>query len=261
MSLNLHLEHFENSFTMDTSARLVVSTVSNIQDSAATIDLSGFDVSASVFGETFYIKMDTDIIGDASSVWYYVDKSKWTNSTDTMNPIHGVATLGQFVDSDDIGEDFIREIARQCFGTHLASDLFTNENAMYTDISGKCALVSTDINSKISAADIAAGTITNMPTDASSNKYLTDAYDGSNNLTKLMFNALYALDTPRFADISSNHSYPEKGVGFYKLPFEANDVIEFRLTLSPHPDTFISVPTKSGIELENRIYKCKLTLK
>ena len=261
MSLNLHLEHFENAFTMDTSAQLVITTVANISGQDATIDLSGYSVSASTFGETFYIKTDTDIVGDASSVWYYVDKTKWTNSTNTMNPIHGAVSTGQYVDNDDIGKDFIREIARQCFGTHLGSDLFTNESAMYNDISSQCAAVSTDINSKISAADTNNGNISGILTDGNSLKYLDDSFDGSNNITKLMFNALYDLSAGRFQDISSNYSYSEKGSGFYKLPFATGDQIEFKLTLSPHPQTFTAVPTKpSNTALEDRVYRCRLTL-
>lgn len=260
MSLNLHLEHFENAFTMDTSAQLVISTVSNISNHNATIDLSGYDVSASVFSETFYIKTDTDILGDASSVWYYVDQSKWINSANTMNPINGVVTAGQYVGNDDVGKDFIREIAKQCFGTHLGTDLFTNEDAMYLDISGKCANVSLDINSKISAADISSGNIAGMKEDLSFNKYLDDSFDGSNNITKLMFNAFYDIDQTRYADISVNYSYTEKGPGFFKLPFIAGDTIEFRLTLSPHADTFTSIPTTTGTP-SNRVYRCRLILK
>jgi hypothetical protein len=257
MPLQLNLEHFESAFTMDTSAALVVSTVSNVSGHAATITLNT-SVSASAFKNTFYIKADTDILSDASSVWYFVDKSKWANASATLNPINGTVTDGQYVASDDVGKDFIREIANQCFGTHLGSDLFTNEDAMFTDISGKCATVSVDLNSKISAADITSGNVSGI-LGSEGSYYLDDSFDGSNNITKLMFDSLYTQFPTRFVDISSNLSYTSKGTGFYHLPFEANDVIEFKLTLTPHADTFTGIPTKSG-DPDPRVYKCSLTL-
>lgn len=262
MSLNLHLEHFENSFTMETSAALATTQVANIGNEDATIDLSGFDVSATVFQETFFIKTDTDIAGDASSVLYYVDKSKWANHVNAMNPFHGMVTTGQFVDGDNVGQDFIREIALQCFGTHLGSDLFTNENEMTDDISSNCSTVADNIATKIENVDIL-NTNNNgdMQQDLSNLYYLTDAQDGSNNLTKLMFNAIYRLDETRFQDISTNYTYPGRPVGYYKLPFLAGDQIEYRLTISPNPLTFTNVPTKpTSTTLNDRIYKVRLTL-
>lgn len=260
MSLRLHLEHFESSFTMDTPAELQLPTVGAVPTNRTVLDLSGYDVSASVFSLTFFIKADTDIIGDASSVLYYVDKTKWSNSIGTMNPNNGKVSEGQYEDDDDMGHDFIKDLARQCFGTHLAANLFTNEGAMLDDISGKSLNVSIDINDKISAADISDGNIEGMLGEAG-NKHLDDTFDGNNNITKLMFNSLFGSFPTRFADISNNYPYPGKEKGFYQLPFEAGDQIEFVLTLSPHPDTFTSIPTKpAGTTPDNRVYTCRLTL-
>ena len=89
--------------------------------------------------------------------------------------------------------------------------------------------------------------------------HLDDSFDGSNNITKLMFNALYSNFPTRFVDISSNLSYTEKGTGFYHLPFVAGDKIEFKLTLTPHADTFTAIPTKTGSP-DPRVYRCQLTL-
>lgn len=218
-----------------------------------------YDVSVNILTETFYYKLSTNDITDISNIHYYVDKTKWNNISTNINPHNSSLHSGGFINNDTIGEDIIRHIANQCFGTHLVANIFTNESTLYNDVIQNCINVSTDIETKISAIDISDGIISGMMVDASGNKYMDYTFDGSNNLSKIMFDSLYDLSAGRFA--KDEDKYAEKGDLFYKMPFLPNDEISFKLTICPHIDTFTAIPVpQSGEQISERIYKCVMKM-
>ena len=228
-----------------------------INDEDATVKV--FDVSTNILAETFYYKLSTNDITDTSNVHFYVDKSKWANISTNINPQNGSIQYGGFISNSTIGEDIVHDIAKQCFGTHLVANIFTNESALYNDIIQKCVGVSTDIEAKISALDISDGNVLNMLIDSSGNKYMNYTFDGSNNICKIMFDSLYDLSAGRFE--KDEDKYTEKGESFYKMPFLPEDQIAFKLRISPHPDTFIAIPViPTETPIIERIYECVLNV-
>lgn len=207
--------------------------------SDATITLST-SVSASVMQNTFYFRGDQPITVDASFVYYYVDSSKWSNKSTTLSPKNGIVTSNAYVASDTVGKDFLRDLARQLFGTYLGADLFTNEDSVVADINSQCDTVAANIVTLLNSIDITTGTFNGLETDGSGNKYLPDNTSTSN-ITRELFNELITSAPTRFSDLILN--YTGIDTGFYKLPILAGDTITFQLTISPAASQISAVPT------------------
>ena len=122
MSINLVLSAFESNFTLQTSATLPdYEPALGAVD--ATIDLT-VNVPLATIRNTFYYRTDDPITSDASFVYYYVDKSAWSTFSSDMNPFNGTVTDGYYGSNttDDIGKDFLRELAKQLFSTYIGAE-------------------------------------------------------------------------------------------------------------------------------------------
>lgn len=238
--VNFILTAMNSQFTLSTSAEIPANQLGNSSD--ATIHLT-YSVPATVLQDTFFYRTDNYITSDASFVYHYVDMSKWPDALRTLNPQNGTVVSNCYVANDDIGMDFIRNLAEQLFGTYLAADIFTNETEVTADISNNCDMVAAAIISLLTSIDKTNGSLVGISTDSSGNKYMDDN-TSSSNICREIFNQLITSDPTRLVDIKSNWQY-NAGIedGFYRMPVLPDDNISFTMSIFPSPNQTIAIPT------------------
>ena len=257
-NINVVLRAMNTQIGLNTSAEMpYYSSLSNTSDALLTLTTS---VPATILQSTFYFRTDSYITPDSSFSYYYVDKSKWTNLQTVINPKNGTITGNAYVLNDNISKDFMRDLSRQLFGTYKVADLFTNEDAIVTDINAKCDTVAVTIDSLITSIDKTTGTLSGMMQDSSGNKYFGDN-DSTSNISRELFLELITYTPERFSDLKSNWLYNEGSLddGYYKMPILPGDVFTFKLTLSPASDQLIKVPTGTS-EMATRSYTVVLNI-
>lgn len=248
-NVNFVLTALNSQFQLSTAGAIPIYTPTLTSDAVITLNTT---VSADVMQNTFFYRTDRDITLDASFVYYYVDSSKWTNQSTVLNPKNGVVTTNMYVAEDGVGKDFLRDLAKQLFGTYLGADLFTNEDSVITDIHAKCDSVATYAVALINSIDKTAGTSTLLKTDLSGGKYLDDNVSTSN-ISRELFNQLITAAPTRFTD-TKPQKYNAEEDGFYKLPILQGDTITFKMTIAPSTTQTTAVPT-GPTSLLSRSYK------
>ena len=250
-NVNFALSALNSSIQLSSSSVIPSYDLSFNADATITLNTR---VPASVLQNTFFFRTDSPITTDASFVYYYVDTTMWPNKNTTLSARNGVVTRNAYVTSDTGAKDFLRDLARQLFGTYLGADLFTNEDAVVADINSKFDTVADNIISLLLAIDKTDGIFSGITADLSGNKYLKD--DTSiRNISRELLNELITAAPNRFIDIKTNYKYNEGTEdGFYKIPIMADDTITFKLTVIPAPNQTTSVPTVGDTLLNNRTY-------
>lgn len=239
-NVNFVLSALNRQFQLATGTSIPSYTPTLTSDAVITLNTS---VSASVMQNTFFYRADKDITLDASFVYFYVDASKWTDKSTVLNPKNGVVTTNMYVSNDGVGKDFLRDLAKQLFGTYLGADLFTNEDSVITDVNAKCDDVATYAVALVNSIDKTVGTSTLLKTDLSGAKYLDDNVSISN-ISRELFNQLMTSAPTRFND-AKLQKYNASGEedGYYKLPIFQGDTITFKMTISPSATQTAAVPT------------------
>ena len=252
--VDMTLTAFDSAFVLTQQA--ILPDVSYALDVSAEITLTQ-QISASDLSGVFFFKTDEDITGelitDTSNVEYYLDRSQFTGGQATLNAMNGIVTTGYYGSNttDHLGKDFLRDMAQQLFNTHFGVDLFTNEDAVVTDISGKSAVVAADIFTKMGNVD-KTNTALSGP-DVSYGYYTTDTDSSNTNLTREILNQLLTLAPGRFTDKTTLRLASDIS-GVYGMPFVTNDTISYKLSVTAHPDQNTTIATgKSG--LGTRTYK------
>ena len=249
-AVNFVLSAFESAFT-SAAATVPSQTLTLTTDATLTLSTS---VSQSVLQNTFFFRADQPITSDASFVYYYVDKSAWSASQDVLNPKNAIVTANGYAPSDNVSKDFIRDLAKQLFGTYLGADMFTNEDAVVTDINTKCDAVALSLQTLISSIDKTSGSISGILTDASGAKYLPDDTSASN-ISREMLNQIFQAAPSRFASIQTDYLYHGTDDGYYRMPILSGDTITFMLTITPASGQAAAVLTgKTQGELTVRKY-------
>ena len=239
-NINFVLSGLNSYLTLSTPGEIPnYQPTSLITDATITLD---YTVSASDLQKTFFYRTDNPITTDASFVYYYVDTTKWSNQSTTLNPKNGIVTVGGYVANDPGSKDFLRDLARQLFGTYLAADLFTNEDAVVADIHAKFDIVASNVVALLTSTDRTSGSLIGMSTDEFGKKYLKDNTSTSN-ISRELFNQLITNAPARFVDISNNSFYNLAEDGFYKMPIISGDKISFKVTISPSTSQIVAVPT------------------
>ena len=249
-TINFVLTALNRQFQLSTGSSIPSYNPTLTSDAVITLNTT---VPEDVMQNTFFYRTDKDITLDASFVYYYVDSSKWTNKSTVLNPKNGVVTTNMYVSNDGVGKDFLRDLAKQLFGTYLGADLFTNEDSVITDVNAKCDDVATYAVALINSIDKTVGTSTLMKTDLSGAKYLDDQVSISN-ISRELFNQLMTNAPARFSDTKLQKYNASGEDGFYKLPIFEGDTITFKMTISPSATQTTAVPT--GLtSLLSRSYK------
>ena len=194
---------------------------------------------------------------DTSYVDFYVDIAQWTNLVVVLNPNNGTVTSNAYVDGDTVAKDFLRDLAKQLFGTHLGAKLFTNEDNVISDIISKCDTVATSLLFLLSSIDKTSGTMSALQTDSSGNKYFRSNTTSSNNISGELFNQLRVKANDRFnTQYNYNETYED---GFYRMPILAGDSITFKITISPSSEQRMIIPTATT-SLIDRTYTVVLNV-
>jgi len=251
-AVDIVLQAFDSSFVLTQQA--ILPDLSYSLDVSAEINLTQ-QISAADLSGVFFFKTDEDITSlptDSSYVEYYVDRTQFTGGAATLNPMNGTVGTGSYTAGDHLAKDFLRDMAQQLFNTHFGVDLFTNEDAVITDISGKAATVAADIFTLIGNVDKTNG-INMGGTNATYGKYKKDDVS-TTNLTREILNQLLTLSPTRFTDKTALRL---GGVpGLYGMPFVAGDSISYKLSVTAHASQNTTVATGKGV-LGTRTYRIK----
>ena len=256
LPVDMVLDAFESSFILTEQATLP--DLSYILDVSAEITLTQ-QMTASDLSAVFYFRTDEDITSelgtDTSNVQYYVDRSKWVGGKNALNPMNGIVDTGYYGSNstDHLAKDFLRDMAQHLFNTHFAVDIFTNEDAVVSDISGKADVdVASTIYTLMGNVDIA--TANGNGQDGSGHYFQKD--DTANtNLTREILNQLITKSPGRFQDKKTMRLYSDVS-GIYGMPFVAGDTLAYKLTVSANPSQNTTVNTGKSA-LQPRTYKVK----
>jgi hypothetical protein len=171
---------------------------------------------------TFYVHSDSEDLTDvaADDLKFYSDNAGtfWT----TTNPADAILDMSAIYQAapegvKTVAHDFIRHLAKSLFGTHFGVDLFTNEEALVSEVQAICN--GTDGAWK-AINDVFAGAASPMDYSASDSSNLCCVlYQQILNVAKSRLSALELLDGSTAED------------NLYSLPFIENDSISFKLTL------------------------------
>ena len=250
--IDMVLDVFDSAFTLSSQALL---PDLSYQITASAEILLTQQISASDLSAVFYFKTDEDITSlpsDSSNVMYYLDRSKWTGGQATLNPMNGIITSGYYGSNttDNLAKDFLRDMAQHLFNTHFGVDLFTNEDAVVSNISTNAASKATDIYNMMGAVDI---TNTGLEgPDASNNYYKKD--DTSNtNLTREILNQLLTAAPGRFDDKVALRLNSDVS-GCYGMPFIAGDTLSYKLYVTANSNQHLTINTGKP-QLNTRTYK------
>ena len=256
LPVDMVLDAFESSFILTEQASLP--DLSYILDVSAEITLTQ-QMTASDLSAVFYFRTDEDITSelgtDTSNVQYYVDRNKWVGGKNALNPMNGIVDTGYYGsnNTDHLAKDFLRDMAQHLFNTHFAVDIFTNEDAVVSDISGKADVdVASTIYTLMGNVDIA--TANGNGQDGSGHYFQKD--DTANtNLTREILNQLITKSPGRFQDKKTMRLYGDVS-GIYGMPFVAGDTLAYKLTVSANPSQNTTVNTGKSA-LQPRTYKVK----
>jgi hypothetical protein len=253
MVVNFTLTGLNQNFTLGVSGELA-------GEAPVTLDVSAiavYNVKLSDMLAVFKFQSDSFDVNDtdASDIKYYVYMSNWPANL-KLNPVHAgslssspiLATGGSISDEKNlVKHDFVRYLAEQLFNTPHGVDLFSNEDALLSDLVSKGATARQAIDASLNAVnqDSAAN-------GTSPNKYSTNALTGAANFSRELMRQIANQSPARFAGISSS-------TAIQSVPLEENDTISFKVSVSPAANQHNLTSRPSAFN--TRVYQIKLVLK
>ena len=253
MVVNFTLSGLNQAFTLDVSGQLA-------GEAAVTLDVSCiaiYNVKLSDMLAVFKFQSDSFDVNDtdASDIKYYVDMDNWPANL-KLNPVHahGLSTHPILLDSADIvaeknlvKHDFVRYLAEMLFNTPHGVDLFSNEDAILSDLVTKGAAAYTSIKAALDAVNK-----TNAAAGPSLNKYSTNAQNTAANFSRELLRQVAHHDPARFAGIANQTT-------IQSIPLAVNDTISFKTSISPYPAQHTLTLRPNAFN--TRVYEIKLFLK
>jgi hypothetical protein len=194
---------------------------------------------------------------DASDIKYYVYKSAWDTAKLKVNPVHAhtlsttplLETAGDVVANKNlVKHDFVRYLAKCLFNTPHGVDLFSNEDALLTDLVQKGAAARLAIDASLVAVDVS-----NAAFGTAGSKYSTNALTTPANFSRVLLRQVANVRPARFyeADVSG-------ASGIQSVPFKNGDTISFKTSIAPaslqHNLTGVAGP------FVPRVYKIQLVM-
>ena len=246
------LEGLNQTFSLDVSGALAGEVPATIDASCVAI----YKVQTSDMKAIFKYQADSFDVNDldASDIKYYVYMGAAFPSNLKLNPAHAhtletdpiLTTAGDVVANKNlVKHDFVRYLALSLFNTPHGVDLFSNENALLTDLVQKGAVARLAIQAALNAVDNSNATYGTSP-----GKYNTNAENTSSNFSRVLLRQVANQAPARFygiADISGIHS----------IPFENNDSISFKVSISAASGQH-NLTGRSAFN--TRVYKIRLDL-
>lgn len=252
--VNFTLSGLNQSFVLGVSGELA-------GEAAAALDVSCiaiYNVKLSDMLAVFKFQSDSFDVNDtdASDIKYYVDMGNWPANL-KLNPVHAhtLTTTPILESGGDIAveknlvkHDFVRYLAQKLFNTPHGVDLFSNEDALLSDLVSKGATAYNTIKAALDAVNMSSAAH-----GASSSKYSTNAENTSANFSRELLRQVAYHAAARFGTEVSNVSTIQS------VPLAVNDTISFKVSISPYPaqHTLTSRPSA----FDTRVYEIKLVLK
>jgi hypothetical protein len=145
-----------------------------------------------------------------------------------------------------VKHDFVRYLAKSLFNTPHGVDLFSNEDALLTDLVQKGAVARLAIDASLNAVNQ-----DNAANGSASHKYSTNLQNTAANFSRVLLRQVANVRAARFHDVSG-------ASGIRSIPFENGDTINFKVAISPaslqHDLTGQTGP------FHTRVYKIQLDL-
>lgn len=254
-AVNFTLSAFDDAFTLGISGELA-------GEAPATLDVSAvavYNVKLSDMLAVFKFQSDSFDVNDtdASDIKYYVYKDAWPANL-KLNPANAamvaggvpgqiLATTGSIVaEKNLVKHDFLRYLAEQLFNTPHGVDLFSNEDALLSDLVDK----GVDAREAIEAA-LAAVDQSTAANGTSPHKYSTNALTGNTNLCRELMRQVANAAPSRF--------YGTQNVTTVQsVPIEDGDSINFLLSVSAAADQHDLTERPSAFD--TRVYKIQLNI-
>jgi hypothetical protein len=254
-AVNFTLSAFDDSFTLGISGELA-------GEAPATLDVSAvavYNVKLADMHAVFKFQSDSFDVNDtdASDIKYYVYKNAWPANL-KLNPANAamvaggtpglvLATAGSVVaEKNLVKHDFLRYLAEELFNTPHGVDLFSNEDALLSDIVSKGVDARESIEAALAAVDQASAANGTAP-----HKYSTNALTGNTNLCRELMRQVANAAPGRFASITNSSD-------IQSVPIEDGDSINFLLSISPAAGQHDLTERPSAFD--TRVYKIQLNI-
>lgn len=255
--VNFTLSGLNQEFTLGVSGELAAAAAAVLDVSASAV----YNIKLSDMLKVFKFQTDSFDVNDtdASDIKYYVfDASNaWptnlvlnpANADMSLNPIF--ATGGDIeANKNKVKHDFVRYLALKLFNTAYGVDLFSNEDALLSDLVSKGATAHAAIKTALAAVSTTAAGLAN--TDANGLKYATNDLSGNTNFSRELLRQVAYAAPSRFAGISNISSVQS-------IPLQADDTINFKVSISADAaqHNLTNVPGPFDV----RVYQIRLVLK
>jgi len=266
--VNFVLESLESSVTLGLLASVFKSTITDITSDARAVLYVKQSDAKSIFK---YQTDSFDAINDPDSdIKYFLHYDKFTDLA--INPANAMLNAAESANavaltdknSDAfaankslLAHDFLRHISKNLFGTHLGVDIFNNEKELIQNIRSVCSdaaegNVMYGINASVKkvSTESTDDTVVGLKGDAGS-KYMTNENETNENLCRVLFGQMMENASARFAAIEDSEDEQP-------LPFEVDDSINFKLTVSPAADQHLL--TRTSEDVPSRSYEIRLVI-
>lgn len=266
--VNFVLSSLESSVQLGLLAAVYKTSIVDITSNARSV----FYVTKSQVQDIFGYQTDSfDTINDPDSdIKYFVHYDKFTdlglNPANTMLDAAESANAIALTDKTGVAlapektllaHDFLRHMAKDLFGTHLGVDIFNNEKELIQNIRSVCSSdASGNVMHGINAAvkkvstESTDATLTGLKGTAGA-KYMTNENNTSENLCRVLFEQMMDNVSGRFATIGDVQTEQS-------LPFEVEDSINFKLTVSAAPNQHLL--TRDATAVASRSYEIRLVV-
>jgi hypothetical protein len=269
--VHFNLPNLNTSITMSVSGDLLKLDIPLLEADA----IAEYYVTASDMRNVFMFQSDSDdvdTITNGTDIKYFVRKNLWPSGL-ILNPCHAwVQSAQQIATTDKLGviadnrelvkHDFVRHIAKSLFNTHLAVDLFTNENELKYDLAYKGHNTAwSNIWSSISGVSDASLNTTSYNglygQDASYGYYLTGDGSANTNICRQLLSQLTKSAPIRLQNL--NTYVVDASKGYYSVPLVAGDSISFKLTLNTAANQHLLVNRPTAVP--SRTYQIRINLR
>lgn len=252
--VNFNLSALNQAFSLDLSGALAGEAPAAIDASCVSV----FYVQTTDMKNVFKYEADSFDVNDtdASDIKYYVYRSLWP-ATLRLNPVHAhtltsspiLPTAGEVLaEKNLVKHDFVRYLAKCLFNTPHGVDLFSNEDALLTDLVQKGAAARLAIEASLDAVNQA-----NAANGTAPHKYSINTLDSSANFSRVLLRQVANAAPARFhgtADISGIHS----------IPFVDGDTINFKVSITPATNQQHLTLPNQNTAFDTRVYKIQLVL-
>lgn len=250
--VNFTLTGLNQEFTLGVSGELAAEAPVTLDVSAVAV----YNVRTSDMQAVFKFQSDSMDVNDldASDIKYYVYMNNWP-ADGSLNPVHAgmltnpiLATAGDIVANRNlVKHDFVRYLADKLFNTPHGVDLFSNEDALLSDLATKGAAAKAAIDASLNAVNQAYAAYGDSP-----NKYSTNALTGAANFSRELMRQVASQAPQRFASITGS-------TAIQSVPLADGDTINFKVSISPAANQHDL--TSRPAAFDTRVYKIQLVLK